>query len=408
MAEQRKKYAYGELNHVELPAIRKHSSSNFLKTLESLTIESQSADSLIGTGPYKAIVLRVEPKISDGKGAAGSWLFDIFGSEETCENLTRIKARIPEMHTMLPEPENFGNSTGLDQMIIEMHPTFTARDVDLQPPHLGDIVWVDFGNRSNMSDPVYLGPVFRSSKGNVAPLDSKIGSKAYSNSSALISSRKIEGNAVLSSETDNIGTEIIIDGQKYDVGVNVRFLEKRKAELIKLGYSTRNQEKPHSIVLHWDASYSANRCIDILAGRGLSTHFIVDNDGTIVQLLDPVPITAWHANQMNGESVGIDISNRAELVGEKWYAKNGFKARDIIEATVQGTKYRLLGYYPEQIVSTINLTNVLCEVIGIEKKFSPSKGLIDDPESFKGIVSHYNTKLGKWDVAGFPFEKLFS
>ena len=46
----------------------------------------------------------------------------------------------------------------------------------------------------------------------------------------------------------------------------------------------------------------------VLEKRGISTHFVIDNDGTIVQLVDCNDI-AWHAGnrKVNNASIGIDL-----------------------------------------------------------------------------------------------------
>ena len=44
--------------------------------------------------------------------------------------------------------------------------------------------------------------------------------------------------------------------------------------------------KPTMIVTHWDACLNAKSCRRVLEKRGISSHFVIDNDGTIVQMAD--------------------------------------------------------------------------------------------------------------------------
>ena len=62
-------------------------------------------------------------------------------------------------------------------------------------------------------------------------------------------------------------------------------------------------------VLHADLAVDSAHSFQGLAARALSTHFLVDFDGTLYQALD-VGLTAYHAGELNREMVGIDLNNR--------------------------------------------------------------------------------------------------
>jgi len=82
--------------------------------------------------------------------------------------LVKIKARVPEVHSMLPVPDQLGSEQGPHQQIIDMYPTFVAMSTAVQVPNPGDLVWVDWGNRQNWSDPFYIRPVRESGLGPLA------------------------------------------------------------------------------------------------------------------------------------------------------------------------------------------------------------------------------------------------
>ena len=94
--------------------------------------------------------------------------------------------------------------------------------------------------------------------------------------------------------------------------VPIEWDKKVKISLLKEGTykKVKNRRTPTMAVTHWDVCLSADSCKRVLEKRGISTHFVIDNDGTIVQLVDCNDI-AWHAGirKVNNVSIGIDFSN---------------------------------------------------------------------------------------------------
>ena len=72
----------------------------------------------------------------------------------------------------------------------------------------------------------------------------------------------------------------------------------------------KNERKPTMFVSHWDVCLSSKSCFNILKKRKLSVHFLIDNDGTIFQLMDCNDI-GFHAGnrKVNNNSIGVEISN---------------------------------------------------------------------------------------------------
>ena len=70
------------------------------------------------------------------------------------------------------------------------------------------------------------------------------------------------------------------------------------------------ERKPKFFVNHWDVCLNSSACARVIAKRGISIHFCIDNDGVIYQFLDTNDI-AWHAGnrRVNNASIGIDFSN---------------------------------------------------------------------------------------------------
>lgn len=174
-------------------------------------------------------------------------------------------------------------------------------------------------------------------------------------------------------------------------------------------YKHVSYNKPRNvnkIVVHWDAALSAQSCFNILKKRGYSTHFAIDNDGTICQFLNTNHI-AYHVKESNKDSIGIDISNAFYLKYNKTYEKRGFGKRPVITSTVNGQIVGPhLGYYPEQIRAAKELIKVLCKEYDIPLEIPA--GIVTDPENTPGVMFHYHLNDGKIDTAGFPLDLIIS
>jgi hypothetical protein len=139
---------------------RQSAGVDFVDALVNAAKRQFVPDALQGTGPYKAIVLRVEP--STGKQEPGNFLSNTFGSFfGDPPPMVRVKARIPEIHAALPVPTQLGSANGDHQQVIDLYPTFVAQDTSIEEPKPGDIVNVDFGNKNTYSDPIFLGPLLK-------------------------------------------------------------------------------------------------------------------------------------------------------------------------------------------------------------------------------------------------------
>jgi hypothetical protein len=166
---------FGELNDVSRPQIRKRFNGDDGQTFSAIaraTVDAYTPDGLANFGQFKGVVLRIDvgPGVEQTTNERGGWLESFFGdsaTEEVAEfgGLVEIKVRVPEVHSMLPLPDTIGARGALsesDNKIIDMYPTFVAQSTALWSQETvapGDLVWVDWGNRQNWTDPVYIRPV---------------------------------------------------------------------------------------------------------------------------------------------------------------------------------------------------------------------------------------------------------
>tara|TARA_R100000808_G_scaffold5977_1_gene17978 strand:+ start:6081 stop:6980 length:900 start_codon:yes stop_codon:yes gene_type:complete len=233
--------------------------------------------------------------------------------------------------------------------------------------------------------------------------------RAYTNNLAYASGVDDSMNTIIKQN------RIICNG----ISVPVRW-DKVELSWIKDGcYSKvrRKTRKPTMVVTHWDATLSAASCKRILEKRSISTHFVIDNDGTIVQLVDTQDV-AWHAGirRVNKASIGIDFSNAVYTKYNKAYAKKGFGLRPVIDGwRVHGWRPKpFLGAYNVQIDAYKALLEALHNHYGIPLEcpldshgnlltavHKPSKRA-----KFKGVVNHYNLSRKKWDTLGLQLDEI--
>ena len=195
---------------------------------------------------------------------------------------------------------------------------------------------------------------------------------------------------------------------------------KVKIDLLKGGTYKEydNHRTPNMIVTHWDVCLSAASCKRVLEKRNISTHFVIDNDGTIVQLLDCNNI-GWHAGnrKVNSASIGIDFSNAYYTKYQKTYVERGHGERPVLtDSIVHGIKLKPhLGYYPQQIWAYKVLLEFLSSQYDIPLTCPTKKNkLVTDvyspavSGSYNGVVCHYHLTRRKIDTAGLELDKILN
>ena len=179
----------------------------------------------------------------------------------------------------------------------------------------------------------------------------------------------------------------------------------------------RSVDNPTMIVTHFDVCLSAKSCYRVLKKKGISSHFVIDNDGTIYQMVDTAN-EAWHAGngKVNRASIGIDISNAFYTKYQKYYKKRGHGTRPVLtNLKVHGaTVKECLGFYPVQIKAYKALVKALCGYYSI-----PMECPLDDDgkllrkvhkpsvkAKFNGVVNHFHLTRGKIDTLNLEMDKV--
>ena len=201
-------------------------------------------------------------------------------------------------------------------------------------------------------------------------------------------------------------------GEKYFDDKLLRAVKKwQKARHITADGLCGPMRKIRYFVNHWDVCLSSNSCQNVLDKRGISVHFLIDNDGTIYQTLD-LQHAAWHAgsSRTNRPSVGVEITNAYYTKYQDWYIKNGFGPRPVIkDAWVHASKLEpFLGFYPVQIEALKALWKSIHESVEIPydtpaNQFGKTSTKYEQKVAygkFSGFVSHYHVSKSKIDCAG--------
>lgn len=182
-------------------------------------------------------------------------------------------------------------------------------------------------------------------------------------------------------------------------------------------YTGRPKRPIRLFVNHWDVCLSSKACQSVLDKRGISVHFLIDNDGTIYQTLD-MQHGAWHAGseRVNRASVGVEISNAFYPRYQDWYKKNGFGERPILsEETVHGKSLgEFTGFYDVQLEALKALWKAVHKATGIPLKCPTDKegntlkkvSTSAAANNFKGFVSHYHLTNRKIDCAGLDINSM--
>ena len=168
-------------------------------------------------------------------------------------------------------------------------------------------------------------------------------------------------------------------------------------------------------VLHHDGCMDAAMCFTVLHNeRGLSCHYILDNDGTIYQTLDLLA-AGYHAQFLNDLSIGMEICNRGDAHKEPDYYSRHHMQRDIVTCTINGCKIVAFDFTPEQKAAAIALGRALAKHLpGIKLDYpkDPVTGkplwgtMPDGGKSWSGYIGHYHSIIQKWDPGPFDFEEF--
>jgi hypothetical protein len=172
-------------------------------------------------------------------------------------------------------------------------------------------------------------------------------------------------------------------------------------------------------VIHHDGCSTSDMCFSVLHNeRGLSVHFLVDNDGTIYQTMN-LGLMAYHAEAWNVYSVGVELCNRGDAQSQPAYYKSGRfgPQRKAVPCQVNGRAIRAYEFTQPQQDSLFELCRELRRLLpNLPPEYPQSTPGVqlwdtfrDAPqkrETYAGFVGHYHLTSNKWDPGPFDFKKL--
>ena len=203
-----------------------------------------------------------------------------------------------------------------------------------------------------------------------------------------------------------------IDWPKVILPFNHGGLKMRKGYKRHIG-----KRKITNFVNHWDVCLNSRSCQSILDKRGISVHFLIDNDGTIYQTL-ALQHAAFHAGNVNRKSVGVEITNAYYPKYQSTYVRKGFGERPLVEgARVHFSALDpFLGFYPVQIDALKALWSAVHSACDVPletplNQFGKTSTVYEQKWTYgkeRGFVSHYHVNKKKIDCAGLDIKTLLS
>ena len=164
-------------------------------------------------------------------------------------------------------------------------------------------------------------------------------------------------------------------------------------------------------ILHHDGCPSSEVCFNVLHNeRGLSCHFLLDNDGTIYQTMD-LSLMAYHAAGFNARSIGIEICNRGDAKRDPGYYRKRSVKRETTTVRIHGHIYQCFQFTPVQVDAMRALADGLARALPNLPLEYPQDtpghqawGEIPNAVQFSGYLGHYHTTRRKWDPGPFDFK----
>jgi hypothetical protein len=162
-------------------------------------------------------------------------------------------------------------------------------------------------------------------------------------------------------------------------------------------------------VIHHDGCADSRTCFHVLHDeRGLSVHFLIDNDGTIFQTLDLVDC-AFQAAGVNEISVGVELANRGDALR---FPNDYHGRREKVTCRINGHQWLAYAYTKAQLDSMVSIGKALARIFPNLPQVYPTAGdgdqmwgtIAGDVREYTGYLGHYHVSSNKWDPGPFDFK----
>lgn len=172
-------------------------------------------------------------------------------------------------------------------------------------------------------------------------------------------------------------------------------------------------------VIHHDGCTSADMCFGVLQNeRGLSVHFLLDNDGYIYQTID-LGLMAYHAADWNLHSIGIELCSRGDAIKypDTYKAGRFGPVRESLPCKINNNTLRAFDYTKAQYESFAMLCRELLRLLpnlpADYPQSSPGEQMWNtlananvERDRYAGYIGHYHITDQKWDPGPFDFKKF--
>ncbi len=166
-------------------------------------------------------------------------------------------------------------------------------------------------------------------------------------------------------------------------------------------------------MIHHDGCASADMCFSVAQNeRGLSVHFLCDNDGTIYQTLD-LALEGWHGSELNAASIGVELCNRGDAAKEPTYYSKRGQSRDVKPCRVNNHTIKSYDFTKAQYDSMKRLARALLRLLpNLPAEYPQSSPGVQTWNTvgyagmsrFSGYLGHYHLTDNKWDPGPFDFK----
>lgn len=166
------------------------------------------------------------------------------------------------------------------------------------------------------------------------------------------------------------------------------------------------------LVLHWTASENGRQVVhSTLSKGGLSVHFLVEPDGTIVQFCDADMLCA-HATGMNVDSIGIEVVNRATGIA----TGNQIITRTLLREKIRGVDVVYTSFTVPQRNAIKALVPALCAAyripvavpVGPDGRLWPNEFRNEaERDAFTGVCGHLHWSPKKKVDPGLAVLRMF-
>jgi len=214
-------------------------------------------------------------------------------------------------------------------------------------------------------------------------------------------------------------SSIIVAGRAYELGRDIRvvnFVDNPTYGFVDMDEPRRGEDELgvlsdeerlerlrsaiHRIVLSRDGAPTSHHGLQDLRDLDLSTHFLVNHDGGIIQALDPL-FTARCFGELDLTSIGIHLNNLARIdVSQPVFSDPIFggtvdyATRGVVDGCVNGRMWSSFEYSEAQYVTLRALLGTLCDVLGVPRIVPLDADAIGlesrllNPDFFYGVCGH--------------------